>query len=191
MIAAGRRQSGPMMPKKFLIAFVLISLAGHALVLALTNGIHWSPSPREAEVMTVEFKPDPVQSPRPEPRHAPAKPTRETGPGLLGEDSVSLQEPGSRYDVYLQAIRRRIENLWIYPPQAMEQRQEGNAQIRFTINANGSVSDYRIVTSSGSPILDRGALAVVQDAAPYAPLPADFRLERLHITAVFSYRLNP
>ena len=34
-----------MMAKKFLIPFVLASLAGHALVLALTTRIDWSSEP--------------------------------------------------------------------------------------------------------------------------------------------------
>ena len=62
--------------------------------------------------------------------------------------------------------------------------------IRFTIDANGSLSGYDVMTTSGSAVLDQGALAVVKAAAPYAPLPAEFNLSRLHITATFSYRMG-
>jgi len=62
--------------------------------------------------------------------------------------------------------------------------------IRFTIDANGSLSGYDVMTTSGSAILDQGALAVVKAAAPYAPLPAEYNLSRLHITATFSYRMS-
>jgi TonB family protein len=179
-----------MTPKKFLIPFVLVSIAGHALVLALTNGVDWSAGPREEEVMTVELRTPPETKGRPEsPKRTTS--TEAPGVGLQREDSVALQDQNSRYDAYLMAIRRKIEYLWIYPPQALAEGKEGETQIRFTINANGALSEYRIVTTSGSPVLDKGALAVVRDSAPYAPLPADFNLARLHITAVFSYRLNP
>ena len=48
-----------MTTKKFLIPFVLASLAGHALVLALTTRIDWTvspPSEQAQKVMTVELK---------------------------------------------------------------------------------------------------------------------------------------
>jgi TonB family protein len=179
-----------MIPRKFLILFVLISIAGHALVLALTHGVEWSAAPRAEKVITVELKPDQAPAARSEPARQTPRPT-ETGVGPLREDTVALQDPDSRYRPYLLTIRRKIEDLWIYPPQALVERREGSARIRFTIAANGTLSDCRILATSGSPILDGGALAVVRDSAPYAPLPADFRLARLHITAVFSYRLNP
>jgi outer membrane biosynthesis protein TonB len=44
------------------------------------------------------------------------------------------------------------------------------------------------MTPSGIPVLDEGTLAAVRAAAPYAPLPKDFKLARLHITATFNYR---
>ena len=40
--------------KKFLIPFVLTSLAGHALLLALTTRIDMSGGPREERVITVD-----------------------------------------------------------------------------------------------------------------------------------------
>ncbi|MBU4073960.1 MAG: TonB family protein, partial [Proteobacteria bacterium] len=95
-----------------------------------------------------------------------------------------------RYEAYLIQIRQKIEQLWSYPPEALSRKTEGNAVIRFTINASGALAGYRILATSGSPLLDRGALTVVRAAAPYAPLPAAFKLARLHITATFSYRMQ-
>jgi TonB family protein len=182
-----------MTAKKFLIPFVLASLAGHAIVLALTTRIDWTVSPQEEQtqkVMTVELKAPPEKAARrPTLRRGAHSPAAVTG-GDSREDSVALQGEQSPYGAYLLMIRRKIEQRWSYPPQALAQQEEGSAVIRFTINANGTLSGYHVMTTSGSQVLDEGALAVVQAAAPYTPFPEAFNLSRLHITATFSYRMG-
>jgi protein TonB len=42
-----------------------------------------------------------------------------------------------------------------YPAEALRLRQEGTARVELTISARGKASDCKVVTSSGSPILDR------------------------------------
>jgi protein TonB len=185
-----------MMTRKFLILFVLASLAGHALVLALTTRIDWTIDPRPDKVITVELKapresaPRKVKPPLQGTSQATTATTAQDGIALT-EDSVSLQSRGSRYDDYLLAIRRKIERLWSYPQEALAERREGNAVIRFTIEADGTLAGYHVMATSGSPVLDEGALAVIRSAAPYEPLPGKFSLSRLNITATFTYRLNP
>ena len=174
-----------MTAKKFLIPFILASLAGHALVIALTARIDMTGGPRPGKVITVELKtPTEVETAvvfRPRRAGGTAARTAETTGGYR-EDSVALQNPGGPYEAYLLQIRRKIEQLWSYPPQALS-KQEGNAVIRFTIDAGGALNDYYVTSTSGSPVLDEGALAVVRAASPFAALPAAFHLARLHVTA--------
>ena len=180
-----------MMTRKFLILFVLASLVGHSLVLALTTRIYWSASSLPEKVITVELTAPPENKTRPmltRPKVTSAAAVAGDG---IREDSVALQgEPGP-YSAYLLTIRRKIEQIWSYPPQALSEQREGNAVIRFTIDASGALQGYYVTATSGSTVLDEEALAVVRAAAPYAPLPAGFNLARLHITATFSYRMTP
>ena len=179
---------------KFLIPFILASLAGHALVIALTARIDMTGGPRPEKVMNVELKTTTeVEPPSSSARSEPTAQATRTAkkPAGYREDTVALQNPGGPYESYLIQIRRKIEGLWSYPAQALSQKQEGSAVIRFTIDAGGALNGYYITSSSGSPILDEGALAVVRAASPFAPLPAVFHLSRLHVTATFSYRINP
>lgn len=175
-----------MTAKKLLIPFVLASLTGHALVIALTTGFDWTGPPRSEKVLTVELKAPPENAAHPD------LPRREETPPEVGvdgpQDSVDLQGKKSPYDSYLLLIRRKVERHWSYPPQALSGKKERKAVIRFTIDASGALKGVRIATPSGSPALDEGTLAAVRAAAPFAPLPADFNLTRLHITAVFNYR---
>jgi protein TonB len=47
----------------------------------------------------------------------------------------------------------------------------GSATVTFAIKANGSLSDVRLRQSSGNGQLDRAALQMVRDAAPFSPPP--------------------
>jgi len=182
-----------MMSKKFLVLFVLASLVGHALLLTLTTRIDWAvnrPSKPVQEVIMVELTAPPEKATRRPPIRQKKEQQPAAGSGVLREGTAALQGETSPYRDYLLQVRRKIEQRWNYPPQAIAAQEEGNAVIRFTIDANGSLSGYDVMTTSGSEILDQGALAVVKAAAPYAPLPVELNLSRLHITATFSYRLG-
>ena len=182
-----------MMAKRFLIPFVLASIAGHALVIALTARIDINGGLRPEKVIDVELKTAAeAGSPPASGRIRPASSAALTGkmPHSVHEDSVSLQNPGGPYEPYLLQIRRKIERLWSYPSLALSQNQEGETVIRFTIDADGKLDGFYVTSTSGSSILDEGALAVVLSAAPFGPLPETFRLSRLHITATFRYRIE-
>ena len=183
----------PMLTKRFLIPFVMASLAGHALVIALTARIDINGGPWVEKVMNVELKTAAeAGSPPASGRGQPASQAARTGkiPPTGREDSISLQNPGGPYEPYLLQIRRKIEGLWSYPPMALSQHHEGETVIRFTIDANGKLDGFYVTSTSGSTVLDEGALSVVLSAAPFPPLPEAFRLSRLHITATFRYRIN-
>jgi TonB family protein len=178
---------------KFIIPFVLVSLVGHALVIALTARIDLTGSRQSDKVMKVELKTEEeVESQlHASRREQTARSIRSAIiPAGYREDTVALQNPGGPYESYLLDIRRKIENLWSYPAQAIAEKREGSAVIRFTIDAGGALKGNRITSSSGSPILDEGTLAVIRAASPFAPLPSSFHLSRLHVTAEFRYRLG-
>jgi periplasmic protein TonB len=181
--------------KKFLIPFVLASLLGHALLLALTARFDWGSAPQTPQetVLRVELKANPEKKSDPAAtrRAVPTAASVRSGGGGSSEDSVSLQGSGSPYEDYLRPIRRKIDRLWSYPSEALARRQEGTALIRFTIEAGGTLTGYHVLTTSGSQLLDEGALAVIRAAAPYPPFPAAFNLSQLHITATFRYRMEP
>jgi protein TonB len=88
---------------------------------------------------------------------------------------------------YLIRLRKQIEGQWEYPPEAYAKKQTGTAVLQFSIASNGNLLNALILSSSGFEDLDSGALSVVEAAAPYAPLPENFNLSRLHIIARFQY----
>jgi protein TonB len=60
-----------------------------------------------------------------------------------------------------------------YPSEARSRRLNGTAQVQFVVGSSGAVGSVRLAGSSGSPILDKAALATVQRAAPFPPIPEE------------------
>jgi protein TonB len=69
-------------------------------------------------------------------------------------------------------LMAHLERLKRYPPGARRRREEGVAQVRFTIDDRGNVRSAQLVRSSGHDELDQAVLALVQRASPVpAPPP--------------------
>jgi protein TonB len=76
----------------------------------------------------------------------------------------------SMIDNWIAKMRSRILRAKRFPKEARGE-DYGAATISVTFAPDGSVTAARITMSSGSPILDREALATVYRAAPYPKLP--------------------
>ncbi len=59
-----------------------------------------------------------------------------------------------------------------YPEAARSRREQGIAQVRFTLDRNGIVGEARVIQSSGSDALDGEAVALLKRAQPF-PAPPD------------------
>ncbi len=191
-------KSGRLLLSKAFITAILISLASHVLVLSMPIiGEKLSPPPREGGLLTVVHLTESIPAPREKDarqdpvavREQPA-PTPEATTETMGrEDTVNLRSQDGRYRAYLLKIRKRIERSWQYPPDALQKKEKGTTMAKFSINKNGLLSSQGVVSTSGSQILDEYTLAVIRAAAPYDRLPVDLGLSKLHIVAVFHYRL--
>jgi protein TonB len=85
-------------------------------------------------------------------------------------------------DWYLAGVQRKIWTLW-----AQQVRSDFRQPIAvlFTILADGSVTDVRVIQSSGVPLLDLAAQRSVVSAAPFGPLPRDYGTNRYTIQGIF------
>lgn len=182
---------------KAFITAILISLASHVLVLSMpVIGEKPSPRPRDAGLLTVHLT-EPIMAPqekddKKEPVPAEKQPTptpAEKTETVVREDTVNLGSQDSRYRSYLLKIRKRIEGSWKYPQAALQKKEKGTTTARFSIDKSGASSSQDVVSSSGSQLLDEYTLSVIRAAAPYDRLPRDMGLSKLHIVAVFHYRL--
>ncbi len=68
-------------------------------------------------------------------------------------------------------VRARLTRALRYPSEARRGGIKGDAQVRFTVRADGQVASIALARSTGSPILDEAALEAVRRAAPFPKIP--------------------
>jgi len=77
-----------------------------------------------------------------------------------------------------------------YPPSARKAHIEGVVMLHFVMDAGGHVTQADIQKSSGRPVLDNEALAMIQRAQPLPALPADFPTRTLNAVVSIEFSLN-
>lgn len=102
------------------------------------------------------------------------------GAGSAGDAGVSADMPNFPYPWYITQVRQALWNVW-------SRRMPGGggeSLVMFSILPNGGVVDLRTEISSGDSAFDLAALAAVQDAAPFPPLPKEFTepFLKIHVT---------
>jgi protein TonB len=81
-----------------------------------------------------------------------------------GRQSVPLPNWKSQLVASLERYKR-------YPSEAQSRGEQGIAQLAFNVDRSGGVHHARIVRSSGSSLLDRESLILVERAQPLPPPP--------------------
>ena len=105
--------------------------------------------------------------------------------GSKTERTISLDSQDSRFASYLLGVKRRIESLWDYPPEA--RGLTGNLVVTFGITRDGRLSALQLTETSGIAPLDNEAIRAIREASPFAPFPERMHYERLNIRAAFYY----
>lgn len=103
---------------------------------------------------------------------------------------VRLDTREAKYVPYFETIKRAIEEVWIYPEEALRSRHQGRLLVEFTVLQDGELEGPRLVRSSGYPELDQEALRAIRAAAPFAPIPPSLGRSRIDIVASFEYYDN-
>jgi TonB family protein len=68
---------------------------------------------------------------------------------------------------YMADLQRRIKRVW-FPPKGNESKK---VVVIFKVHNHGELSNLKLDRSSGLPIADNAAIAAVEHAAPFLPLP--------------------
>lgn len=121
-----------------------------------------------------------------------------TGGKSTGEEGVTeeggggfrltpLNAPEIQYISYFASIKRKIELVWQYPYEAAAAGIQGELTIDFVIARSGAVNSIELVRGSGSKILDDEAIRSIRKAAPFDPIPAQYKIPSLQIRGRFVY----
>jgi len=169
-----------------------------ALFMSLSEPAAPAPAPsrprvrREPEVPTPlpRLEPAPVAAPQAEPAPAPAPAPAEphavaTAPAPFpaaapARPDAEAVDP-SLFDAYRLALINAARRYKRYPPVAMERGWEGRVEIRVVVDANGTIKNALVKTSSRYQVLDEQALNMVKkafnDLAQAAPRGREFTLD--------------
>lgn len=186
------------MNRKEILLPVIASILLHVTLLAVAGIINLNDKIVSVDVFSVsikepEVKPEPIKEKKTKgeiksARTAPKRGTV-TDNDNWREETIDLGSLDIKYIAYLTKIKRKILRIWKYPQKAFEENKEGDVVVKMSIDTEGRLAGVTLLSSSGSTDLDNGALSVVQEAAPYEPLPGNYNLSRLHIIASFNYKI--
>jgi TonB family protein len=192
-VLSGQEKAAAMTSKKILIISILISLASHVAMLCATGFIDFRGKARKDDVLIVTLK-EPAAAKDKITQEEAEKPVHQVEEQVNSrrvkrEETVDLGSIDIKYSSYLKRIKKKIEDIWIYPQAAFDREEEGVTVVKFSIGEGGDITSSRILESSGHNYLDEGALDVVRSAAPYDPLPREFNISQLNVVARFQYKI--
>lgn len=160
-----------------------------------------APLPPPPATVKEKPKPKPVKK-KAEPRSAKTVDAKASGGALDGEiKSGGGQGTGrggtgggsgignpNALKAYTSKIRAKLNRLKKYPPAAASQKISGVVTVNFTVNRQGAVISSRMVKSSGHPVLDQEAMALLKRCSPFPPMPKDLSQNSLNLTVPISFK---
>jgi protein TonB len=104
--------------------------------------------------------------------------------------AVASTAPGETKDSYLGRLLAQLNRFKQYPRAARQARIEGVVMLHFVMDADGKILSFEIAKSSGRPVLDGEALALIQRAQPLPALPPDFPTRTLDAVVPIEFSLK-
>ncbi|MDX2272675.1 MAG: TonB family protein [Cyanobacteriota bacterium] len=92
---------------------------------------------------------------------------------LAGEVKLAAQADVT-WGSYLAQLQEEVEKTWLI----QNADHAYVTVVRLTLNRSGQLQQLDLTTPSGDPLVDAAVLSSIQRAAPFAPLPANYRGER-------------
>lgn len=176
-----------------------LTVAAHLVLIGLVVGIYAAPlETRETELTVSLFKDKlvtPARTPL-SPKLLKAKKIIVPVPlfDMARDEPANLQLVGGPVSRalsdpnYLAQIQAHLARFNAYPPEAAAKHLTGVVYVQFIWDAQGNILFARVGKSSGSPVLDDAAMAVLQKAQPLPPIPPNLDAERVYVLLPIAIR---
>lgn len=113
--------------------------------------------------------------------------TQEVAPMVAAEQqNLGSKQSGSDVAakrIYMGEVAKKLQRSKINPRSAMT----GTVLLGFTLDSRGEILSHSIIQSSGSKLLDDAAVASLERAAPFPPLPGDVSHGPLELQVPFRF----
>lgn len=143
-----------------------------------------------SEASTVEEQVVKAEEPPPEIREKPPEviqPVQQPQQvAVLTQQSSGEEKSGGdaeAFGLYLGKINERVQHAKVNP----RTRVAGTVVMRFTIGIDGALISKEVASSSGSKVLDEAAVAALDRAAPFPPIPPEVSIRPLAFTQPFKF----
>lgn len=127
--------------------------------------------------------PKPIEEKKPEVKQIKEQPAQIA---IVTEQSSGEAKTGGDAQVvglYLGKINERVQHAKVNP----RSRIAGTVVMRFTVDTDGSLLSKEVAASSGSPLLDDAAVAALDRAAPFPPIPPEVSIKPMAFTQPFKF----
>jgi protein TonB len=105
----------------------------------------------------------------------------------VGPTSVSEGDFGSRFPWYVDAINRKMSQMWNKGEVDPRTPKGARVYLSYTIHKDGAPADVQVERSSGSPTLDRSCVRGVQRVDTFGNLPAGYTSSTLKVSYYCEY----
>jgi len=148
------------------------------------------PLPKLVAPSIVTVPPPEFTVPAPPPPPVSAQPPMAIAPATPAPVATPQKPAGETKDSYLGRVLAQLNRFKQYPRAARQARIEGMVMLHFVMDADGKVQSAEIAKSSGRPVLDAEALALIQRAQPLPALPVDFPTRNLDAVVPIEFALK-
>ena len=130
--------------------------------------------------------------PPPSRQERPRRPPQQQAAEGTERTAGAATEDGNRRarQDYLWQIVSKLSQYRFYQSSHAE-RTQGIVVTRLTLARDGRLLDVSLVSSSGSPNMDRGVIDTIRSASPFAPFPAEMTVDRHTFTVPIGYAREP
>ena len=157
--------------------------------------IELTPTPQPE--LPVTPQPKPIEKPKdktPKQKHAslasaPSAAERKAERAAAPAPGAASRNPDALPNWKSQLVAR-LERYKRYPSEAQARGEHGVAQLAFSIDRSGGVHHARIARSSGSPLLDRETLLLLERAQPLPPPPAEISGAQIAVVVPIRYNFR-
>jgi len=147
------------------------------------------PLPRLAAPSIVTVPPPEFTLRTPPPPPVTAQPLAAETTAPAAPVAAPQKASGEIRDSYLGRVLAQLNRFKQYPRAARQARIQGVVMLHFVMDADGKVVSSDIAKSSGRPVLDAEALALIQRAQPLPALPVDFPTRTLDAVVPIEFAL--
>ncbi|MFN0218007.1 MAG: energy transducer TonB [Hyphomicrobium sp.] len=138
----------------------------------------------QEEIVKTEEPPPEIKEPPPEPVQVQEQ--RPEQVAIVSEQSSGEEKSGGNpraFSMYLGKINELVQRSKINP----RSRVAGTVVMKFTVGTRGELISKEVATSSGHPALDNAAIAALERAAPFPPIPPEVSVSPLAFTQPFRF----